>query len=224
MTEDLASPFDSILQGMPADPEDTSVLREAILMLSRAKNAELVKPILTSKNASVVANGLHVVSEAGVMPDDVLQLVLMNINHPSAHARHNLANIVLCSYENLTIAQLTKSLALASDSYVDVRCKAMEVLCKIDLAFLLLGIERIESPTVRGLHMSGYSLLARDDVPREKLIATAISRRRVESSYAGAKLLRIANNSAEPSGVVPGRSEIASYLNWRFKSISKWRC
>jgi len=127
MIEEIASPFDSILQGMPADPEDTSVLREAILMLSRTKNAELVKPILTSKNASVVANGLHVVSEAGVMPDGVLQLVLMNINHPSAYARHDLANIVLCSYENLTIAQLTSSLALVSDSYVDVRCKMMDV-------------------------------------------------------------------------------------------------
>jgi hypothetical protein len=220
MVTDKYNPFEWVASGRRE--KGRNPLQDAIAILWKSVNVADVRTILQPRNPAMAVDGLYVLSEAGPLPSDALDLLLLHISDADWQSRFYAANCLLVSYRNLSGTQLSTALKLSSDEDASVRCKMMEILAIIGIARLSEAIALMPQHEEKSEHVAGLELLQQPRDNKDLLALIAVSGP-VRTCYAGAKLLQNARSGITDFslGLGPGAKEELDYLRWRIAQIAQ---
>lgn len=207
---------------------DRNPIEDAIAEMHACFDPGKILVLLESENPNVTETGLLVTSELGRKSFAVIDSILQHTMHPKWTARFYVADCLLACNKDLDVDQMSKSLVLAADESVNVRCKEMEVLSFFDQHEIGDFTSRIGPGDKAWQFYSEHTHAndSADEAVESNMRVMRESGSRTERCLAGSRLLRLARNGhlAELGTICACvDEEEGSFLQWKVKMIAKYK-
>jgi len=201
-------------------PKGKNPLSDAVKSSNNHFQPKKIEVLLNNKNTAVSTDGLLILSEMGIKGYCLVDAALMHVEHLNWVARFYLADTLLASNKLLTVDQIGIALKLCEDETLEVRCKMMEILSRLNIEDIEFAVSENTSLTSNNHYRIGMFFLTMSDDAIYQAKNKITSESFIERCFAGGTILKFARRNPCAITIKDGMAE-EKYLSWQLDRLCK---